>query len=224
VNRSWIIAAGRAAIALMVLSVSSPLRSQEPELQGDSLAQAADESIPVTGAADSLLGEHSSVIVKLLDQARMAHEPTVVIEQAVRLLDDELDRNPGNKDAWLKLGEALAIGHAQSAHAKSCVDAWRRAYELSPTDCHAGALAARFADPVEAELRIRELERRHPQCAEALYLRALISDARGEDNARSCCCRRASLFVHQPMHGSRRVGSSPWRASGRRPSTPSRQR
>ena len=84
-------------------------------------------------------------VKRLLMQARWTHEPTGVIRQAVQLLDTRLDQEPKDREAWRQLGEALAIGNANSRHATSATDAWQQAYELDKTDCHAGALAARWA-------------------------------------------------------------------------------
>jgi len=178
------IAAGCCALLLAGFGLSGNLRGQEAAVERDSVANAADQGAQVTRAADSLSGDPLHEIRALLDQARKSHEPTLVIKQAVGLLDEELDRNPGNRDAWMKLGEALAIGHALSLHAVSFVDAWRRAYELDPTDCHAGALAARFSDHPDGQTRIRELAELHPECAEALYLRAFAPDSSSGDDAR----------------------------------------
>jgi Flp pilus assembly protein TadD len=80
----------------------------------------------------------------------------------------------------MQLGESLAIGWASSKHVKSASDAWRRAYELDATDCHAGALAARSTGRTEAERWILELARSHPQCAEVIYLSAMVSRSGAE--------------------------------------------
>jgi tetratricopeptide (TPR) repeat protein len=76
----------------------------------------------------------------------------------------------------MRLGEALAIGFTGSKHAASASAAWQAAYDLDEEDCHAGALAARSAIKTEAVTLIRELAKRHPECAEAVYLRALVYD------------------------------------------------
>ena len=109
----------------------------------------------------------------LLMRARMSHEPTAVVKQAVLLLDAKLDQDASNRSAWMRLGEALAIGHAKSKHAASAAEAWRQAYHLDSSDCHAGALAAGSTEAGQSEIWTKDLAREHPNCPEALYLSAL---------------------------------------------------
>lgn len=160
-------------LATVVMTVSWGLKP--PAI---SMAQSMDK--PVSHAAPPAPGPlplpgDSTKVRELLKSARWMHEPTPIIKQAVRLLDEKIDRNPRDKEAWLDLGEALFIGIANSKHAASAADAWRKAYDLDPRDCHAGALVARSVERTDAEQVIRELERRHPQCPEVLYLTALFS-------------------------------------------------
>jgi len=115
----------------------------------------------------------ASEVSSLLMRARWSHEPTGVIAQAVRLLDANLDVRPDEKESWMQLGEALAIGNAHSKHASDASEAWRRAYQLDPADCHAGALAARWAEHGPTPTPVQDLLLHHPQCAEAVYLGAL---------------------------------------------------
>jgi tetratricopeptide (TPR) repeat protein len=100
-----------------------------------------------------------------------------VIVRVVRLLDQMLDQNPQDRQVWLRLGEALAIGNANSSHAQSASAAWRQAYQLDKSDCHVGALATPWSEQREKEQWIRQLAQDHPQCPEVFYLRALISQA-----------------------------------------------
>jgi hypothetical protein len=117
----------------------------------------------------------SSPEATLLTRARWTHEPSSLIRQAVEILDEKLDRDPGDKQAWKKLAEALAIGRANSRHARSASEAWRRAYDLDKSDCHVGALATPSGAQDAEEEWIRQIGQDHLQCAEALYLRALKS-------------------------------------------------
>jgi tetratricopeptide (TPR) repeat protein len=118
-------------------------------------------------------GAELTEVSSLLMRARYSHEPRTVIQQAVVLLDQMLDNEPENRIVWLRLGEALAIGHARSKHAASAADAWRRAYLLDTSDCHAGALAVRSAETSFEESWLQELARNNPQCPETSYLLAL---------------------------------------------------
>lgn len=131
----------------------------------------------------------SDDVSQLLKQARWTHEPTTLIVRTVSLLDQRLDQNPKDKRAWMQLGEALAIGWASSKHAESEGEAWRKAYELDTSDCHAGALAARSSASGEAGRRVSELARAHPECPEAQYLRALAS--RSGSGTRTECLRKS---------------------------------
>lgn len=127
-------------------------------------------AMPCFVATEQDLAEVSNLLMR----ARWSHEPTAVIRQAVQLLDLILDREPGDKKAWMRLGEALEIGNAKSRQATSPGDAWRQAYQLDKTDCHAGALAAGSAEFGQKEPQTQELVRDHPQCSEALYMAALL--------------------------------------------------
>lgn len=136
-------------------------------------------TMPAKGAFDKSKADLTDVS-ELLKRARWTHEPTAIIEQAVRILDERLDQNQEDRQAWLQLGEALAIGFANSKHATSDTAAWQKAYELDPTDCHTGALAARSLARAEAERCIRELRLHHPKCPEALYLSSLVLPGSGD--------------------------------------------
>jgi tetratricopeptide (TPR) repeat protein len=120
-------------------------------------------------------GATSSAVASLLRQARWSHEPSALIVQAVELLDVSLDEYPQNKHMWKQLAEALAIGNANSRHAPSAKQAWHRAYKLDQTDCHTGALATPLGLAEAAGDWIEQLNQNHPNCPEALYLRALGS-------------------------------------------------
>jgi tetratricopeptide (TPR) repeat protein len=131
--------------------------------------------LPAVGEA--VTSPESSQVSWLLMQSRMSHEPESVIKKAVLILDRQLDEDSRNMTAWRQLAEALSIGLVHAKHANSSTEAWRHIYELDSSDCHSGALATPFGknETTEKIEWIRKLNQAHPQCAEALYLNALIS-------------------------------------------------
>jgi tetratricopeptide (TPR) repeat protein len=116
-------------------------------------------------------------VSRLLMQSRWTHEPESIIWQAVTILDKQLDKDSKDIVAWKQLAEALSIGLVQAGHANSSTEAWRHIYELDSSDCHSGALATPFGENLIAEKHewIKKLNQVHPECAEAIFLNALIS-------------------------------------------------
>jgi tetratricopeptide (TPR) repeat protein len=139
---------------------------------------------------------------RLLRQSRMTHEPDAQIREAVALLDGRLDAQPRDKQLWLKLGEALAIGFAKSKHARSALDAWRKAGELDPADCHVAALVARdeqYDDGVAFHSRTGDAwQSRADACAEMLYVLSMRDRAHEIDlleRARKLAARSEPLVA-----------------------------
>jgi hypothetical protein len=102
----------------------------------------------------------------------------------IEFLDACLDFNPKEKEVWVRLGKSLAWGVAKSRHAESAPDAWARAYELDPKDCHMGALLARSQKGEEGRQAVRHLVEDHPRCADALYLEATVLAFSGQERVR----------------------------------------
>ena len=127
----------------------------------------ADDSVRAAAGADDAIARAD----RALAQARMRLDPSSEISEVVKILDERIDAAPKDTRAWLKLGDALAIGFARSRHADSPLAARRRAVELDPENCDAAALAAHdeLADG-RSEILRKWMER--PPCAAILFLRA----------------------------------------------------
>jgi hypothetical protein len=122
------------------------------------------------------------VIDSLLLVERMKLDPNT--ERIIEFLDACLDFNPKEKEAWVRLGKALAWGVAKSRHVESAPDAWAKAYELDPKDCHIGALLARSQEGEEGKQAVRHLVQEHPRCADAMYLEATVLTSSGQERVR----------------------------------------
>jgi tetratricopeptide (TPR) repeat protein len=123
-----------------------------------------------------------NAIDSLLQVEGMKLDPDT--KRIIESLDACLDFNPQEKDAWVRLGKALAWGVAKSRHVESARDAWARAYELDPRDCHIGALLARSLKGEEGKQAVRHLFQDHPRCADALYLEATVLTSSGQERVR----------------------------------------
>ena len=118
-------------------------------------------------------------VASLLMQARWIMEPSHLMARAAELLDAKLDQDPNDRNAWMQLGEVLDIGIAHSRHAAIPADAWHQAYLLDRTNCHAGALAARYAGQDRRTQWTLELAQEQKRCPEALYLLSSLSQNTG---------------------------------------------
>jgi tetratricopeptide (TPR) repeat protein len=128
---------------------------------------------------EALVNTNTDDVSSLLMQSRWTHEPESILRKAIIILDKQLDEDSKNIVSWKQLAEALSIGLVKSQHANSSTEAWRYIYELDSSDCHSGALATPFGENqiAEKQMWIKKLNQVHPECAEAIYLNALISKA-----------------------------------------------
>jgi len=106
-------------------------------------------------------------------RAQMVMEPEHILRDVIEKLDARLDADPKDGKSWRTLARALDMGVGLSSkHAANAKEARRKAWELSPDDCHLAALFAR-GDAATAE----KWRGREPSCAEMVYVQAGGTDA-----------------------------------------------
>ncbi len=152
------------------------------KIQGLERSQASFISSHSAYAKEVETGCDFKAIDSLLQVEGMKLDPNT--KRIIELLDACLDFNPREKEAWVRLGKSLAWGVAKSRHAESAREAWTRAYELDPRDCHMGALLARSLGGEEGRQAVRHLVQDHPRCADALYLEAAVLSSSGQERVR----------------------------------------